>query len=193
MSKGPRRGWEWVAPAEWPTPPEGFHPPPGWKPETGWPATSPSHKFWRRTKRGVRWRRLRFLLVALAAAVPGACTLAAVVGPPCFFDPPPGDQLSLEVLNDSATPVAVVDCLNETCSTAQSRVLVVVGARASMPLEGCAGRTIGVLDPATDRLTACIAEPIENSDFQLRPVAISKARVCTRALTGQHVRQAAPP
>jgi hypothetical protein len=193
VPRDPKRGWVWVAPAEWPTPPEGFYPAPGWKPEPEWPATSPSDEFWRRTKRGVRLRRLKFLLVALAVAIPGACTVAAVIGPPCFFDPPPGDQLSVEVLNDSTVPVAVVDCLSDTCTTAQSRVLVPVGARGSMPLEGCAGGTMGVLDPATDGLTACIAEPTENSDSQLRPVAISEAKVCARGLTGQHVRQAAPP
>lgn len=193
MSRDPKRGWEWVAPAEWPAAPEGFHPPPGWEPDPGWPSVPPSHVFWQRTKRGVRMRRLKFLLVALAVLIPGACTVAAVVGPPCFFDPPPGDQLSLEVLNDSKAQVAVVDCLNDRCSSAQSRTLVPAGAKASMPLEGCQGGTMGVLDPATDNLTGCIAEPTENSDFRLPPVSVSAARACTKSVKGQHVKQATPP
>ena len=138
-------------------------------------------------------RRLRFLLVAFAVLIPGACTVAAAVGPPCFFDPPPGDQLSVEVLNDSKAQVAVVDCLNDRCSTAQSRTLVPAGAKAAMPLEGCQGGTMGVLDPGTDSLRGCITEPIENSDFRLPPVSISKARVCTKSVPGQHVKPATTP
>lgn len=138
-------------------------------------------------------RRVKFLLVALAVFVPGACTVAAVLGPPCFFDPPPGDQLSVQVLNDSEMSVAVADCLNERCSSAQSRTVIPAGAKASMPLEGCQGGTMAVLDPVTDGLTACIAEPTENADSQLRAVSISEARTCTNAVTGQHVTLATPP
>ena len=182
-----------MAPAEWPAAPEGFRPPPGWEPEPGWPAASPSHVFWQRTKRGVRMRRLKFLLVAVAVFIPGACTVAAVLGPPCFFDPPPGDQLGLSVVNDSNSTVAVVDCLNNRCSSAQSRTVVPAGAKASMPLEGCEGGTMGVLDPTTDNLTACISEPTEDADSQLPPVSISQARHCPNSAIGQHVKMATPP
>lgn len=189
MTGDPKRGWEWVAPAEWPVAPEGFRPPPGWEPEPAWPAVPSSHVFWQRTKRGIRMRRLKFLLVSLAVLIPSACAVAVAVGPPCFFDPPPGDQLSVEVLNDSKAQVAVVDCLNDRCSSAQSRTLIRAGATAAMPLEGCQGGTMGVLNPPTDTLAGCIAEPTEDSDFRLPPVSVSEARACTNAVMGQHVKQ----
>jgi hypothetical protein len=63
-----------------------------------------------------------------------------------------------------------------------------------MPLEGCEGGTMGVLDPASDQLSACIAEPTEDSNFRLRPVLISHAHACTGDSAGQHpVKVASPP
>ena len=59
-----------------------------------------------------------------------------------------------------------------------------------MPLEGCQGGTMGVLNPATDNLTGCIAEATENSDFRLPPVSVSETRACAKSVMGQHVRQA---
>lgn len=56
-----------------------------------------------------------------------------------------------------------------------------------MPLEGCAGGTMGVVDPSTGRLRNCIAEPTENENFSLPDVAISAGRTC-RGMTEEPVR-----
>jgi hypothetical protein len=84
----------------------------------------------------------------------------------------------VKVTNDTTAPVAVVDCLNERCTSALSRLPIAPGAHVSMPLEGCAGGTMGVVDPSTDLLRNCITEPTENENFALPDVAISVGRTC---------------
>jgi hypothetical protein len=81
-----------------------------------------------------------------------------------------------------------VDCLDELCAEAQSPTTMAAGRRASMPLEGCAGGTMGVLAAGTDRLRSCISEPTEDGDGNLRPVAVSEGRPCGHARTGARVR-----
>ena len=110
-----------------------------------------------------------------------------VVAGPCSFDPPPGDQLAVTILDDTPAAVTVVDCLDEQCAEAQNSTDVAAGRRASMPLEGCAGGTMGVLAAGTDVLLSCISEPTENENGNLRPVAISEGHPCGAAMTGRRV------
>ena len=70
---------------------------------------------------------------------------------------------------------------------AQSRLPITPGTHVSMPLEGCAGGTMGVVDPGTERLRTCITEPTEDENFSLPDVAISAGRTC-RGKTGEPVR-----
>ena len=117
----------------------------------------------------------------------GGCTVQSLRDP-CFFDPPPGDQLTLAVANDTTKTVTVVDCREEACSTANKPTTIAAGASGDMPLEGCQGGTMGVLEVTSHRLTACIAEPTEDLQLQLPPVAVSKAKTCQPGHSGQHVR-----
>jgi len=174
-----RRGWTWTAPPNWPAPPTGFVPPPGWTADPGWPPAPRGHVFWHRTRRGQWQRRLVYGAAALSLLVPSGFIAGSVVVGPCFFDPPPGDQTSLQVANDSGTDVAVVDCLDDRCRTAQSRTSIPMGAQAAMPLESCAGGTMGVLEPRSDQLLNCISEPTEEGDGGLRGVVISEGRPCS--------------
>jgi hypothetical protein len=133
-------------------------------------------------------RRLLYGAVALSVLLPSGCVAGTAVAGPCFFDPPPGDQLSLTIANDTAAAVTVVDCLDDSCAEAQSPTAVAAGRRASMPLEGCAGGTMGVLASGTGLLQSCVAEPTEDENGNLRSVAVSEGRPCPHARTGARVR-----
>ena len=87
--------------------------------------------------------------------------------------------------------MAVVDCLDERCRTAPSRTSIPMGAQAALPLEGCAGGTIGVLDPRSDQLLNCIPEPTEDGDGGLRHVLISEGRLCSSPRKGERLHVAA--
>jgi hypothetical protein len=179
--------WTWVPTAGWPTPQRGFRPHPDCSPPSTWPPAPPGHVFWQRTRRG-RWRwRLTLGVAASTVLVLGGCLAAAVTAGPCAFDPPPGDQLAVKVTNDTPTPVAIVDCLDERCTSAQSRLPIPPGTHVSMPLEGCAGGTMGVVDPGTGLLRTCITDPTEDENFSLPDVAISVGRAC-RGMTNEPVR-----
>ncbi len=183
-----RRGWTWTAAPNWPAPPMGFLPPPGWTADPAWPPAPREHVFWHRTRRGQWQRRLVYGAAALSLLVPSGLIAGSVVTGPCSFDPPPGDQTSLQVTNDSGTDVAVVDCLDDRCRTAQSRTSIPAGNQAAMPLEGCAGGTMGVLDSGSDQLSTCIPEPTEDGDGGLRDVVISEGHPCASAPKGGRVR-----
>lgn len=183
-----RRGWTWTAPPNWPAAPTGFVPRPDWVADTSWPPATREHFFWHRTRRGQWQRRLLYGAASLSLLVPSGLIVGSFVVGPCFFDPPPGDQTSLQVTNNSGTDVAVVDCLDGRCSTAQSRTSIPAGAQAAMPLEGCAGGTMGVLDPRSDQLLTCIPEPTEDGNGGLRDVAISEGLPCASPRKGERVR-----
>lgn len=137
-----------------------------------------------------RW--LLYTAVALSVLLPSGC-LATAVAVPCSFDPPPGDQLMLTIVDDTSAAVTVVDCLDDdACREAQNATPVAAGRRASMQLEGCQGGTMGVLAPGTGLLQSCIAEPTEDRDGKLRPVAVSEGRPCAHGRTGARVHSADP-
>jgi hypothetical protein len=179
--------WTWVPAVGWPALEPGFLPSQDWSPPSAWPPAPPDHVFWQRTRRGRRRRRLLVTAAVSTVLVVAGCVAAAVTTGPCAFDPPPGDQLAVRVTNDTPVPVAVVDCLDERCASAQSRLLIAPAAHVSMPLEGCAGGTMGIVDPSTGRLRNCIAEPTEDENFNLADVAISAGRTC-RGMTEEPVR-----
>jgi len=132
-------------------------------------------------------RRLLYGAATLSVLLPSACVVGVGVAGPCAFDPPPGDQLSVTITNDTGAPVTVVDCLDDSCREGQSATPVPAGRRASMPLEGCAGGTMAVLGGGTDVLQSCLPEPTEDENFTLHPVAVSEGRPCAAARTGARV------
>lgn len=146
----------------------------------------------RKTRTAGPRRRLLYAAAALSVLLPSGCVAGTVVDGPCVFDPPPGDQLAVMILDDTSTAVTVVDCLDELCAEAQSPRTVAAGGHVSMPLEGCAGGTMGVLAAGTDLLQSCISEPTEDGDGNLRPVAVSEGRPCGHARTGARVRILGP-
>jgi hypothetical protein len=128
----------------------------------------------------------------MSVLLPSGCVTTVVAGP-CFFDPPPGDQLTLTVANDTPASVTVVDCLDDdACAEAWNPTPVGAGRRASMPLEGCQGGTMGVLATRTGLLQSCIAEPTENGDGDLRTVSVSEGRPCGHGRPGARVHIADP-
>jgi hypothetical protein len=137
-------------------------------------------------------RRLLYAAASLSVLLPSGCVAGSIAVGPCVFDPPPGDQLALTVVDDTPRAVTVVDCLDDACAEAQSPTTVAAGHRASMPLEGCAGGTMGVLGAGTDRLQSCISEPTEDADGNLRTVAVSEGRACAHDRNGTRVRVVDP-
>jgi hypothetical protein len=137
-------------------------------------------------------RRLLYAAAALSVLLPSGCIAESVVAGPCSFDPPPGDQMEVTIVDDTSAAVTVVDCLDELCAEAQSPTIVAAGRRASMPLEGCAGGTMGVLGAGTGRLRSCIPEPTEDGNGNLRRVAVSEGRPCAHARNGTRVHIADP-
>jgi hypothetical protein len=97
------------------------------------------------------------------------------------------------IANDTPAAVTVVDCVDDdACRDAQNSTPVGAGRRASMPLEGCQGGTMGVLAPGTGLLQSCIAEPTEDGDGNLRAVVVSEGRPCAHGRTGARVHIADP-
>jgi hypothetical protein len=138
-------------------------------------------------------RRLLQAAAALSLLLPSGCAAGSAVAGPCFFDPPPGDQLTLTIANGTPAAVTVVDCVDDdACSDALNPTPVAAGGRGSMPLEGCQAGTMGVLATGTGLLQSCIAEPTEDGDGNLRAVAVSEGRLCPHGRTGARVHIADP-
>ena len=154
----PRASKVWLPPPNWPSP--GWVRQRGWVPDPSWPPAPPGHAFWVRTRGGRRRRDAGYAGLVVLLLLFGGCTVQSLRDP-CFFDPPPGDQLILGVANDTTKTVTIVDGREDACSTADKPTTIAAGATGYMPLEGCQGGTMGVLDVTSHRLTACIAEPIE--------------------------------
>jgi hypothetical protein len=179
-----RRGWQWTAPPDWPAPPAGFAPPPGWSPDPAWPAPGSGHVFWIRTPRG-RWqRRATFAAAALSVLLPAGCVAAAATMGSCAFDPPPGDQLTRTITNDTASEVALLECDDATCRKGYNEVTVVAGQGSDVIVEGCSTETMAVVDPHTLVVQGCLTETGDevgrpDSTFDRR---VSELHTCAAAL-----------
>jgi hypothetical protein len=155
---GDRRGWQWTAPPEWPAPPAGFTPPPGWSPDPAWPAPGPGHAFWIRTPRG-RWqRRATFAAATLSLLIPAGCVAATATIGSCAFDPPPGDQLTRTITNDTASEVALLECDDATCRKAYNEVTVAAGQGTTVLVEGCSTEAMAVANPHSLVAQGCLTE-----------------------------------
>jgi hypothetical protein len=167
-----RRGWQWTAPPEWPAPPPGFVPAPGWSPDPSWPVPAPSHQFWTRTLRGRRQRRVTYAAAALSLLLPAGCVAASAAAGPCVFDPPPGDQLTRTITNDTGAATALLDCEDDGCRRAYSATTVAAGQSTDVIVEGCGTQTMGVADPGTLTVRGCLTEVGD----ELRQPAIAGGR-----------------
>src|SRR4051794_28198123 len=102
--------WLWVPPPNWPVPPPGWAPSAGWMPDPAWGPPPVGHLWWRRNPVAVRRRRRVFIAMGtVLALILGGCVVGTIIVGPCFFDPPPGDYSSLEVINDRPTETRVAD------------------------------------------------------------------------------------
>jgi hypothetical protein len=109
----------------------------------------------------------------------GGCVAGAVVGGPCFFDPPPGDFGVLPVVNDTAATVAVADCNGEaTCGATGELKTVGPGATTTLTVESCDAGTLGIFRPGNSAPFGCLAETTRRADGTLPPVRIADAKPC---------------
>lgn len=103
---------------------------------------------------------------------------------PCFFDPPPGDQLTRSIGHDTDQPVALVQCYDERCESGYNSVIAPAHGTAEVIVEGCQIQTLDVADPNTLTVLGCL---IERGDNPTSPAAASDRRVSGRhACAGPH-------
>jgi len=103
---------------------------------------------------------------------------------PCFFDPPPGDQLTHSIRNDTDQAVALVQCYDERCESGFSSVIAPAHGTAEVIVEGCQVQTLAVADPSTLTVLGCL---IDLGDNLTSPPAPSDRRVSRRhACGGSH-------
>ncbi len=105
----------------------------------------------------------------------GGCTVQSIRDL-CFFDPPPGDQFTRTITNDSPRSVALVDCDDERCRRGYNPTKVSSGASADMIVEACSVETFAVTDPQTQEVLGCLHEPGD----ELKPPEASVGRKVSR-------------
>jgi len=107
--------------------------------------------------RGRRSRNTGRALIAVMVLLFGGCTIQSLRDP-CFFDPPPGDQLPRTITNDSAQVVALVDCDHERCRRGFNDGVVRPSVAAEVSTQGCDTETLAVADPSTWLVLGCLTE-----------------------------------
>lgn len=113
----------------------------------------------------------------------GGCTVQSLRDP-CFFDPPPGDQLTRSIGNDTDQAVALVQCDDERCDTGYNSVIAPAHGTAEVIVEGCEIQTVAVADPNTLTVLGCLTE---RGDNLTSATAASNRRVSLRhACAGPH-------
>lgn len=121
----------------------------------------------------------------------GGCVVVAAVVP-CSFDPPPGDVSSVEVINDSAVAVAVLNCYDETCHRSFDAQVLRSDESTDVNVESCSGATFGVTDPHTMIVQGCIAIP-GGEPFTISKVMVSQSSRCKGSTsTPQRAREDKP-
>lgn len=90
-----------------------------------------------------------------------SCTVQSLRDP-CLFDPPPGDQFSRTISNDSTFDVSLVSCDDESCRKGYYEVPVGPGRTADVTVEACSVETYAVANPATHEVLGCLHEEGDN-------------------------------
>ena len=102
---------------------------------------------------------------------------------PCFFDPPPGDQFSRTITNDSTFRVTLVSCDDERCRKGYNEMTVSPGNMGDVIVEACSVETYAVTDPATHEVLGCLHE--EGAELGTPPSAsdrqVTQRHVCAGA------------
>jgi hypothetical protein len=129
-------------------------------------------------------------MLALILVLLGGGLAVVIVAPRCDWKTP--GSAEAQITNDTETAVDVVKCLDDRCTTADSRTAIAPRASGALPVEGCGLGTLAVLDPATGDLSGCIPEPTLDWRSRLEPLAISEAGPCAEAVPGTHVVVAGP-
>lgn len=93
---------------------------------------------------------------------------------PCFFDPPPGDQFTRTISNDTDRTVSLVACDDERCRRGYNEVPAAAGGSADVIVEACSVETYAVTDPKTHQVLGCLHQqgdelgsPASASDLQV--------------------------
>lgn len=107
----------------------------------------------------------------------GGCTVQSLRDP-CFFDPPPGDQLSRTIMSDSSAAVALIYCDDERCRRGYNEMTVDSGQATEVIIEGCSTETMAVADPKSHIILGCLNEPGDKLGVPDRTIG--------RLVTGRH-------
>jgi hypothetical protein len=138
--------------------------------------------FWQRLPRS-RWRWFGLVAaIALGVAGVGSCAAAVVVAGPCGFDPPPGDNGQLRVIDDGSQPVASFRCADATCRAGSDAERVPAGGRLTTPFELCDGDSIAITDTG-GVLRGCLVLPVGEDRPEVTYRASEFARDCGEGVT----------
>ena len=121
------------------------------------------------------WRSSTRLLFA-------GCTVQSVRDP-CFFDPPPGDQYTRTISNDSSFAISLVACDDGRCRRGYNDVTVSPGQTADVIVEACSVETYAVTEPTTHKVLGCLHQ--EGDELGTPSTAsdrkVSRIRACAGA------------
>jgi len=96
---------------------------------------------------------------------------------------------AMTIVNNTAQPVTLVDCDDQTCRTGYNSQSVAAGASTDWQYEMCSGSSVAVTDPS-GLLLGCLVMPVgEPADIQ--KLAVAKATHCS-GTTEVHVKVTAP-
>ena len=117
------RGMRWRPAPGWPPAPLGWSPPAGWQPDPSWPPSPDGWIWWESVPRSRRQRLARGLLIGVPTIVVVGffgMLVALQVGyerAGCgSVDPTDSENYSsVTILNDTAAPVVVSDCVGDEC------------------------------------------------------------------------------
>ena len=123
-----------------------------------------------------RRRVAGFSVVGVLVLLFGGCTVQSLRDP-CFFDPPPGEQWSRTITNDSATAVALVYCDDDACRKGYNETRLSADQATDVIVEACGETTFAVEDPTTHSVLGCLHEV---GDLLGKPDSASQRRVTER-------------
>jgi hypothetical protein len=121
--------------------------------------------------------RLRIAAALVLVLLFTGCIVAAVRVGQCSFDPPPGDQLSRVIKNDTSDAVSLVYCDDERCRRGFDETLVPPHKTTETIVEGCSTLTLAVVNPQTKTVMGCLTE--QGDELGL-PASASQRQVTVR-------------